>query len=193
MNYCKDCGAKMIPGAISDGWCSAECDLPPKDEKVVKGKDITLKLTLPDGKVVSTQPTKVAGFRYVAVHEDEDIPESVGAVAVQPAPAYSPEPEDLELLRKLKSKGWRTGDYIWEYKPLYNQYRIELELANTAATMCYDEWGLWSLEKNVLCGVSHTLTGGTSFRTEAEVKITAALGIFPDSKEFLKWLQKELS
>jgi len=27
MNKCKDCGASMIPGVMSEGWCSAECDL----------------------------------------------------------------------------------------------------------------------------------------------------------------------
>jgi len=37
MSTCKDCGAPMIPGVMSEGWCSAECDLRKEKKEYFSG------------------------------------------------------------------------------------------------------------------------------------------------------------
>ena len=69
MSNCKDCGAPMIPGAISDGWCSAECGLEPKDTRP----------RLPPGTYDAKGKTldAIGQLHGVPRHVDPDLPSAV--------------------------------------------------------------------------------------------------------------------
>jgi len=60
MNTCKNCNAPMIPGIMSAGWCSAECDIP----------KLTFDCSPQTGQVITDGEVKIYydGVEYIEVY-----------------------------------------------------------------------------------------------------------------------------
>lgn len=57
MSKCEKCGAAMVPGFTSEGWCSAECDID------------TVDMPIPEENVLRSRPTHLFGRHNIAYME----------------------------------------------------------------------------------------------------------------------------